>query len=415
MREMALVFIVANLLLALWGVWIKPDPNVGSAAELPAAATRLALTDMPPIAQAPGATETPDVVQAQTAPDAVPPGQIQIGSALESASHADGDLVQAVLSPSDDALTDSSAADALAESSAATTEPVIIPAAGFTEALPPAQSADERAGQASTLAPDAGGLEATADVPSEGSDAARIAQITPAEDSAADSEQVPSANTAPEAGAQTSALDEPSGTQAPEAEAGGLSDVEAIEPVALAQGPDNNALSDDVGAAPLEGDAQIQAAPGVRCRSVGPFLDLPEAADAAGKLRDAGYSPAQHLLESEIWIGHWVLLPPLGSREEAIEVVERLRGLGVNDLYIEPAGAVRNGISLGLFSELTHAETRVATIRQHGYEPVVRDRSRTADVYWIDINSADPIDLNDFEFNPNRNISIEYGLCSEPN
>ncbi len=391
MREIALVFIVANLLLALWGLWIKPDANAGAAASLPAAAERLLLTDAPPPAG--------DDTAAAPAPDAATTAAAQ-EEMPAPASPAPSELALAAAAGAEDGSTNAPATD---EPPAVESE--IIPAAGFTEALQLPQNADDD-GAADAAAPESPLSRSAGPESSSAADAAaEDTSPSPSEDASQASEL--DAQAASNTGDDTPPPAEATSTVPDDAD-----ELVAVEVAALARDDQPGASADT--SQPLD-EALAQAPAVARCVSIGPFLDLPAAADAAAKLRDAGYSPRQHLLESEIWIGHWVLLPPLGSRDEAVAVVERLRELGVNDLYIEPAGAVRNGVSLGLFSDRARAETRVATIRQHGYQPVVRDRSRTADVYWIDIVTADSIELQSFEFNPNRNISIEYDLCAEQN
>jgi hypothetical protein len=42
------------------------------------------------------------------------------------------------------------------------------------------------------------------------------------------------------------------------------------------------------------------------CTSVGPFADLPQAAQAQASLRAAGFQPRQRMEQGEIWAGYWV-------------------------------------------------------------------------------------------------------------
>ncbi|MDH3647600.1 MAG: hypothetical protein OER80_12590 [Gammaproteobacteria bacterium] len=155
------------------------------------------------------------------------------------------------------------------------------------------------------------------------------------------------------------------------------------------------------------------AAVSMQCVSLGPFLNLREATEATAKLIDTGLQPSQRLSESQVWFGHWVHLPPQASREAAVAVVADLRGKGVTDIYIEPSGALENSISLGVFSERKHAETRAGRIRRLGISPQIRDRYRDSSVYWVDfaLPQGQVVDPSDYQASPRRVLRIEGRNC----
>ena len=151
----------------------------------------------------------------------------------------------------------------------------------------------------------------------------------------------------------------------------------------------------------------------LQCMSLGPFLNLREATEATAKLIETGLEPSQRLSESQVWFGHWVHLPPLPSREAAVAVVADLRAKGVTDIYIEPSGSLENSISLGVFSERKHAETRAGRIRRLGISPQIRDRYRDSSVYWVDfaLPQGQVIDPSDYQASPRRVLRIEGRNC----
>lgn len=157
--------------------------------------------------------------------------------------------------------------------------------------------------------------------------------------------------------------------------------------------------------------ALVQA--GLRCVSLGPFLNLREATEATAMLNEAGLDPSQRLSESQVWFGHWVHLPPYKTRSEAVAVVENLRKNGVTDIYIEPSGPMQNSVSLGVFSEREHAETRAGAIRKYGIRPQIRDRYRDSSVYWVDFEMPEGqvIDPTQYQAAPNRVLRIEGRTC----
>ncbi len=147
------------------------------------------------------------------------------------------------------------------------------------------------------------------------------------------------------------------------------------------------------------------------CASIGPFLDLQQAAEFAAAVRQRGLVPIQRLLDSEIWVGYAVLLPPAADREAALGVAARLRAAGVDDIYVEAAGEWRDAVSLGLYSERPRAERRAAQIRALGFDAQVRDRTRVARVYWVDfeVPAGRRVDLSAYE-RPGRRLT--NGECA---
>ncbi|MBT8132337.1 MAG: hypothetical protein KJO35_08715 [Gammaproteobacteria bacterium] len=153
----------------------------------------------------------------------------------------------------------------------------------------------------------------------------------------------------------------------------------------------------------------------LQCVSLGPFLNLREATEASAKLLATGLQPSQRLSESQVWFGHWVHLPPQPSREEAVAIVEGLKTQGVTDIYIEPSGPMENSISLGVFSDRRHAETRAGRIRRLGISPQIRDRYRDSSVYWVDfaMPQGQVIDPADYQASPRRVLRIEGRSCPD--
>lgn len=152
---------------------------------------------------------------------------------------------------------------------------------------------------------------------------------------------------------------------------------------------------------------------GLRCVSLGPFLNLKEATEATAMLNEAGLDPHQRLSETQVWFGHWVYLAAYKTRAEAIAVVENLRKNKVTDIYIEPSGPLQNTVSLGVFSEREHAETRAGAIRKFGISPQISDRYRDSSVYWVDFEMPEGqvIDPTQYQAAPNRVLRIEGRTC----
>lgn len=158
----------------------------------------------------------------------------------------------------------------------------------------------------------------------------------------------------------------------------------------------------------------LQWEAGVSCLSLGPFLDLSEAARASISLRDAGLEPRQRATVGAIWTGWWVALEGLGSQPEAEPVVERLRQFGIGDAYVVPDEEGGVLISLGLFTERQRALRRADEVRALGYQPALSERQRNGTVYWIDVNvrSVEQVpDPANFEGSEGRIVRLQVQTC----
>jgi hypothetical protein len=122
------------------------------------------------------------------------------------------------------------------------------------------------------------------------------------------------------------------------------------------------------------------------CVSLGPFLDLTEAARASTRLREAGLGPRQRAADGPVWAGYWVSMSGIADAGAAEKIVERLRQLGVGDAYVMPGEGAGPTISLGLFTERPRAMRRMDEVRALGYQPEVTERQRSGTVYWIDVD-----------------------------
>lgn len=125
---------------------------------------------------------------------------------------------------------------------------------------------------------------------------------------------------------------------------------------------------------------------GVSCISVGPFLDLSEAARASMSLRARGLLPRQRSQDGLVWSGYWVSLQDVASPDDADRIVERLRQVGIGDAYRVPDEERGATVSLGLYTDRQVALNRADEIRALGYQPTVVERERRGTVYWIDVD-----------------------------
>lgn len=155
---------------------------------------------------------------------------------------------------------------------------------------------------------------------------------------------------------------------------------------------------------------------GIRCLSLGPFVDDTALEAAQLKLSALGLSGSKRRAQGQVWVGYWIFLAPEESRQKAISKVEALRARGVGDLYIEPAGERENAISLGVFSERARAQRRFREIRELGFEPQIARRTRQGSVYWLDFVPENNvrIDPADFQVASGRIVRLASRVCQAP-
>ena len=175
------------------------------------------------------------------------------------------------------------------------------------------------------------------------------------------------------------------------------------------------ASSDQTRLAVVEEDtAAAGAGTPIRCVSMGPFVELTQAAEAITVLTAEGFSPNQRLAEGKIWSGYRVQIPPLPSREAANNVLVTLQEHGISEQpYVVPGGDSRNAISLGIYSEYQRAQRRADEVRPLGFEPEIAIWHRIGQVYWIDfeLGEEQEIDPVDFTTMPEQIMRLDEKAC----
>ena len=144
--------------------------------------------------------------------------------------------------------------------------------------------------------------------------------------------------------------------------------------------------------APATQTAQLDT---LSCTSIGPFADLPQAAQAQAALRAAGFQPRQRVEQGELWVGYWVSVQGLATRDAAEAALKTLNANGITDVYLMPGSDPANVLSLGVFSDYQRAQRRADEVRALGLQPRIDDRKRAGSVYWIDVDLPEPGQLID--------------------
>lgn len=122
------------------------------------------------------------------------------------------------------------------------------------------------------------------------------------------------------------------------------------------------------------------------CVSAGPFLEQAQAEIAAASLEKLGFKSRLRPATDEIRVGQWVRVPNLATAEDAANALAALKAAGATDAEIVTEDPASNSISLGVFAEAARVEQAVALARKAGFAAETSDRTRTADVFWLDVD-----------------------------
>jgi len=149
------------------------------------------------------------------------------------------------------------------------------------------------------------------------------------------------------------------------------------------------------------GSAQTAPAPAGQaeadCVSAGPFLERAQAEVAASQMQRLGFNSRLRASKDSIRVGQWVRVPNLATAEDAANALAALKAAGLVDAEIVREDPPSNTVSLGVFGEAARAAQVVEIARKAGFTPQVSDRTRTSDVFWLDVDRLENGSLPDFD------------------
>jgi hypothetical protein len=140
------------------------------------------------------------------------------------------------------------------------------------------------------------------------------------------------------------------------------------------------ASGDTTGSAPDLSDSALA------CVSAGPFLERPQAEQVEARLVRLGFAVRLRESREAVNVGDWVRVEDLATPEDAANALAQLRAAGIADAYVLTEDAPGTVISLGVFTEPARAEQVETIARMAGFTPHTVERTREADVFWLDID-----------------------------
>jgi hypothetical protein len=131
------------------------------------------------------------------------------------------------------------------------------------------------------------------------------------------------------------------------------------------------------------GRTELAAAVGRSCVSIS-FRENAEAGSTVNEYIDEGMQVSVRSAPGEIFIGNWVQIDKIPTREQANELLETLQAGGISDVFLmNSEGSFK--ISLGLFGEKSGVERRELEARSLGVEVDVVPEVQDAILYYVDI------------------------------
>jgi hypothetical protein len=131
------------------------------------------------------------------------------------------------------------------------------------------------------------------------------------------------------------------------------------------------------------------------CVSAGPFLERAQAEVAASQLQKLGFNSRMRASTDEIRVGQWVRVSNLATAEDATNALAALKAAGLPDAEIVRGDPPSNTVSLGVFGEPARAAQVAEIARKAGFTPEVSDRTRSAGVFWLDVDRLENGSLPD--------------------
>jgi hypothetical protein len=157
--------------------------------------------------------------------------------------------------------------------------------------------------------------------------------------------------------------------------------------------------------APTDDSAEAGTEPSLRrCHALGAFASRDGAQSVAARLASIGLAATLRREIVQRQGSFWVMVPPMGSREAARDMEQRLRNAGFEDIWRVVDGDMQNAISLGLYSREAGAKRRLAQARGQDIPAEIRSRQSEAEEFWLDFPADREVDTDALE----RRLARDY-------
>lgn len=129
----------------------------------------------------------------------------------------------------------------------------------------------------------------------------------------------------------------------------------------------------------------LAAVVGRSCVTIGPLRGRSDADAAESRYRGEGMRTGMRKTFGKIFIGHWVQIRGIPSREEGDRMLAELHESGLQEAYLVQTDDEGLKISLGLFSELDRAEKMELQAQSLGLDADIVARMQDGEVFFVDV------------------------------
>jgi hypothetical protein len=143
-----------------------------------------------------------------------------------------------------------------------------------------------------------------------------------------------------------------------------------------------------------------------RCRSLGPFADSAAATAASDLMRSRGWQPRDRSVDTSAPDGYWVYIGQLTAAAQKTVLV-RLNAAGIHDAASMTQPEQSDRVSVGYFSDQSHAVRRAEQVRALGLKPVLDIHERSVPMHWLDVDlKTSDADLQPKLFQTGNNLQV---------
>jgi hypothetical protein len=156
-------------------------------------------------------------------------------------------------------------------------------------------------------------------------------------------------------------------------------------PLAVARRPESEAVANAGAVLGSAEPSEFTAVVGRSCVTIGPFRSTSDADEAQMRYLGEGMEVGRRSPIGKIFVGHWVQIRDVPSREEANRMLETLHDGGLSDAYFVQTADEGMKISLGVFGILESAERVELEARSLGLPAEIAPRFSEGTIYFVDV------------------------------
>lgn len=156
-------------------------------------------------------------------------------------------------------------------------------------------------------------------------------------------------------------------------------------PLAVARQPADEASPSAQSVLDSPGPTTLAGVVGRSCVTVGPFRERGDADSAQTRYAGEGMRTGLRETTGQIFVGHWVQIRNIPSRDESNRMLTALADGGLPEAYAVETDDEGLKISLGLFGNLDSAEKVELQAQSLGFDADISPRLRDGQVFFVDV------------------------------